>query len=491
MLARVTLALAVLAAAAPSYADGGGSGRAAVASAASSDSGGAAGGGPAEAAGGPEDIHPPGSDAAPNRRYVVEEIRLEGLARTRPETVRRYVTVLPGDPLDDRAVLVSRLRLLQTGWFSRVETRVERGRERGQVVLVFDFTERSTLVVTDLVLGSTSPQPLYGGVGISEGNFLGRGVGLSGGFVYGGTPVDQPLAPARFSLRGGYYQPDLELGDLPLVLGASALYVRGEEFACPDPDCAAYEGRFDRAPRLRYERVGAELTFGVRPAPFERMLVGFRLERISSERTAAVGGPDGPAPSLLPGDSLLTALTATYDRDTRNDPFLATAGTRVTGSVTVGTQVIGGDYEYGRYMLQLEGDRGLPWGHALKLLGAAGAVQGEAPFFERFYAADFAYFSLGPALGRALELNFSTDSRYDAYLAMAGAEYAIPLWEGSGFFRRGYLALGARWLWTASGPRAGRTTASSIPFSGEAALRLDTPIGSFNLSAGYALDNFL
>ena len=53
------------------------------------------------------------------------------------------------------------------------------------------------------------------------------------------------------------------------------------------------------------------------------------------------------------------------------------------------------------------------------------------------------------------------------------------------------MALGARFTYGASGPNAGRTPSSSTPFSGDAALRLDTPIGSFNLSLGYTLDNFL
>jgi hypothetical protein len=74
---------------------------------------------------------------------------------------------------------------------------------------------------------------------------------------------------------------------------------------------------------------------------------------------------------------------------------------------------------------------------------------------------------------------------------MAGAEYAIPLWGAGRFFQRGYLALGTRLVHTAGGARAGRTRASRTPVSADVALRLDTPIGSFNVSMGYAVDNFL
>ncbi len=425
------------------------------------------------------------------QRYQIEHIQLEGLERTRPSEVQRYIELSEGDRLDDQRVLLSRLRLLQLGWFSRVETRVERGSERGRVVLVFTFQERNTLVISDLFLGTTGPQPFFGGLGLSQQNFLGAGLGLSGAFVWGGAPNDSPGAPARFSLRGAFFAPDLRVkGWPPLVFGFTAIWLQGQEFACSDFDCSAFTRDYAAAPRLRYSRAGGELSFGIRPGPFERLLAGYRWERVTGEDAGPAGASAGH-PYLLRGRSAISALTGTYERDTRNDLFFPTAGSRLLGQITFASWVLDSDYEYSRYLLQLEGDYGLWSGHALKLTGVVGAVQGDAPFFDRFYPADWAYFSIGPALGRALELNFSTDSRYDSLLAMVGVEYGIPLWGRGSFFQRGYLALGVRWLFSEPSAGAGRTRASSIPFSAEAALRLDTPVGMFNVSLGYALDNFL
>jgi hypothetical protein len=118
-----------------------------------------------------------------------------------------------------------------------------------------------------------------------------------------------------------------------------------------------------------------------------------------------------------------------------------------------------------------------------------GAVQGDAPFFDRFYAADYSYFALGPALGRAMELNFSTDSRYDAFLAMGGLECGIPLWSRTDSpFHRAYLAVGGRAVWSSAKLGGARTDFSKVPLSADVALRLDTIIGTFNLSIGYLLD---
>ncbi|ACG72365.1 surface antigen variable number repeat protein [Anaeromyxobacter sp. K] len=436
-----------------------------------------------------------GPEAGPlGRRYHLERIELRGLTHTREAEVRRHLLVAPGDVLDTERVLLSRLRLLQLGWFSRVETRVERGSERGLVVLVIEVTERNTLIVSDLVFGSTGPQPFYGGLGLSQQNFLGRGMGLSGAFVYGGSPSGRSDDPSRFALRGGFFAPDLTPRRLPpLVFGVSGQFLRGEELTCDDPDCEAYRSDYGRAPRIRYQRAAGEVTLGMRPGPFERLLATYRYERLHAaaiDDSPALAAARGPGPAILVGWSDLSALTGTYEIDTRDDFFFPTDGFRGVAQVTFGSALLGGDYEYSRYLLQLETAYAL-LGRRLRLQLAAGAAQGSAPFFERFYAADWSYFTVGPALGRALELNFSTDSRYDAVLGMAGLEYAVPLWSRGGFFHRGYLAIGARGVWSAARPGGGRTAVSDLPFSADLALRLDTPVGTFNASLGYALDNFL
>lgn len=441
---------------------------------------------PAQAA---EEEAPQGAAAVPARAYMVERVTFRGLDHVREWAARRHVVVEPGQTLDEQRVLVSRLRLLQLGWFSRVETRVEKGSVRGQVVLVFEVTERNTLVVSDLVLGSTDAQPVYGGLGLTQQNFLGQGLALGGALVWGGTPLGRRDDADRFALRGAFFAPDVGVYGSRFSWGVNALWLRGEELTCPDADCAAYAGRLAEAPRLHYERVGGDVTFGLRPGPYERVSLGWRAERLDAAGEVGTG-PVGPLPAILPGRSTLSALVASWEYDSRDDLFLPTRGLFTLAQVTFGSALLGSDYEYSRYVLQAETGFGL-LGRPLRLQGFLGAAQGGAPFFERFYAADLSYFAVGPALGRALELNFSTDSRYDAFVAMGGVEYAVPLWSQGRFFQRGYLSLGARAVWSSARPGGGRTPFSSWPVSLDAALRLDTPIGTFNASLGAALDNLL
>ena len=425
------------------------------------------------------------------KAYVVEKVTIVGLEKARSRAVRRHLLVRAGDVLDDRDVLLSRLRLLQLGWFSRVEARIEKGSARGLVVLVIEVVERNTIVVTDLVLGTTDPQPVYGGLGVSEQNFLGRGYSLAGAFVYGGAPLGRPADPDRFALRGSFFAPDVPIRGLGrLVAGATAWTLRGEELACEHADCALYSADFSEAPRLRYRRTGGDLSAGIRTGPFDRVLLGWRLDAVQAEDLPGGPGSRYVPPHVHAGSSWVSALLLTWERDTRNDTFLPREGHRLAAQLVFASRLFGSDYEFSRYWLQAESAFALA-GLPLRLQLQAGAVQGDAPFFDRFYAADLSYFAVGPALGRALELNFSTDSRYDAFAAMAGLEWAVPLGIRGRFFQRAYVAAGARAVWSTATLGGGRRDVSSVPFSADLALRFDTPIGAFNASIGYALDNLL
>lgn len=79
----------------------------------------------------------------------------------------------------------SRLRLLSTGYFKSVDFSLKRGSRRGRVVLVIEVEERNTITVDGLYLGFSDVVPIYGGVGVTESNFLGRGMSVGAGVITG------------------------------------------------------------------------------------------------------------------------------------------------------------------------------------------------------------------------------------------------------------------------------------------------------------------
>ena len=88
-------------------------------------------------------------------RYVLEGIVVVGNKRTKAHTVRKFIPLKQGDFLDPESpeLVATEWRLMGTGWFDSVDIRLERGAERGYVVLVVEVKERNTVVIEQLVAG--------------------------------------------------------------------------------------------------------------------------------------------------------------------------------------------------------------------------------------------------------------------------------------------------------------------------------------------------
>ena len=136
-------------------------------------------------------------------RYVLEGVEVRGNTSTLARVILGFVPFKRGMTLDvdDKELLLTRFRLLGTGFFRDVQLSLRRGTKRGYVVLVVDVVERNTIVVNDLWLGlsadaepSGSARPLtaFGGIDISETNLAGTGVALGGAIA---------LADGQLALR--------------------------------------------------------------------------------------------------------------------------------------------------------------------------------------------------------------------------------------------------------------------------------------------------
>jgi len=138
--------------------------------------------------------------------------------------------------------------------------------------------------------------------------------------------------------------------------------------------------------------------------------------------------------------------------------------------------------------------------HVLGVHGFAGAILGDAPYFERFFVGDLNLL-LPP---RALGLNFSTlpsrdflgtsvaSHRYDNFAARLLLEYAVPLWRRHGFVYRGdaFVAFGAFAMANLDDLRVRDTAVGpALPadLTADLGLRLDTYVGIFTLSIANGL----
>lgn len=424
----------------------------------------------------PPEAAPP-QEVAPFKAQAlfIEAIEILGNDKTTRETILSRISVEVGDLVDEEEIETSRLRLLGTGFFRKADFSLRRGSRRGRVLLLLEVEERNTILVDELYLGYSRVSPFFGGFGLAETNFLGRGVTVGGGFVLGRdrrAVQVRTFAPSIFRT--------------PLQVSASAIFLEGAEVL----DEEDLDG-----PALTYRRLGGTLGVGFSVGVAQRISLIYRLESVRADRLPNLAPAIlRQAPSIQFDDSVLSTLTARFERDTRDDPFVPTQGNRVALTAEVGTTLIGSSYEFSKYTVELSQAFLLFGEHSLELHFFGGMVQGNTPFFNQFFISDFAYFAFDrDSLPRNAQLNFSESNDYDDLIASAGAVYGVPLLNGDELLYRMWVYGGLELTATASLDEvqedlSGRGTGGAVPLSFDVGVKFDTFVGNFTLSLSYMLD---
>ena len=465
----------------------------------------------------------PTPDAENGVRYVLDDVRVEGNARTRSNVVRAYVPLEPGDTIDpDSDDLVSIAWALRgTGFFDKVQLRLERGTERGHVVLVVEVHERNAIVVQQFNMGlseglsrssdtTTDVRP-YVGVALADTNLFGTGTTLSAAWL---------MSERQQGIRLGFQDPRLVGSSYALRL--AGFFNNARQFfgrdptvsqVCPPPpeappDCPA-EVAADNAV-VFYRRGGVQIGAGRTVGTTLHYSIDLQAEAVrvrSMPEVAAEMRGSLIVPidfAIEPGTSFVSSLRFALLYDRRDDPALTTRGVFVRGQIELGTRLLGSNYDFVRLQGQARGYIPLGPRHTLRLSAFAGLVVGDAPFFYRFHVSDLT--DLVPS--RILEMEI------DRRPAPNFFDNAIELMRNEEFAARfdiqyDYAVFRANTSRTVSGVNAyvnvgvysladlrdlvvsipGYEGASRIPIdlTFDLGFRIDTQIGSFDL----AFANFL
>ena len=380
-------------------------------------------------------------------RYILEGIEIRGNRRTRPRVVLRYVPFEIGDVFDveDPEVELTRYRLLITGFFRDVQFSLRRGTRRGQVILIIDVVERNTVVVNDLWMGVSSdrdprgvkrPLTAYGGVDVAETNLAGSGITLGSamGVAQNQLALRVRFLDPAFTSTNWMLSAELLFNDAQDFFGNSKV-----EYQAPRQD------RVQSYVVLPYERFGGSAGVGHDLSVATQLWLQYRIEGIHAQVPEAAsherGGIQPREPirfHIQPGDSVLSALRASLQFDTRDHPFLPARGWLTRAHGELGLVVAGSDYSYQRLELSASHWWSLPWRHVVRLELFGGALVGDAPFFEHYYVGDFSDFLASRVLGlnfdRRPSANFLgtavAEVRRGNYVAKVGGEYRVPLYRG-------------------------------------------------------------
>ncbi|MFQ5414924.1 MAG: outer membrane protein assembly factor BamA [Phycisphaerae bacterium] len=363
-------------------------------------------------------------------QYRVGEVIVRGNLRTKDKVVRRALDLYPPDDLFNlTATREAERKLRATQMFSRARV-YPAGDQPGVRDVIIDVEEPDRIADLNFSVGVTSNAGLVGSVSLDLKNFdlfdtprdLAELLRLRA-FHGGGQRLRIALQPGTRVSRFRIDFSDPYFLDRPLRFGTSLFsFERGRD-------------------GYNESRAGGMISVGKR---FER---GW-LRGWSGEAALRVESVDvDPVASRSPGGelfvsreiredrgaNLLTKISTTLVRDRTDNRFVPTSGDRLRIAYEQ-AGVLGGGFSFGKLNLAYTwhktlGTDVLDRKKVLHLRASAGAIVGDAPVFERFYAGGvgsvrgFEFRGIGPRDG-VDDNNVGGDS-----LILLGAEYTFPVYS--------------------------------------------------------------
>ena len=293
-------------------------------------------------------------DVAEGPTVYVERINIAGNVRSQDKILRRELQMAEGDIFTLRKLQRSRQRLVNLGYFEKVEVTTAPGADKTKIVVNVDVTERPTGLFS-IGGGYSSQDSFLGTIDLSQNNFLGRGwqVALR---LRGGANTQQGIL--------SFTEP--WLFDRPLAAGFDLFNTRRQFI------------EYD------YDTLGG----GIRLShPFEeywRWNLGYRLSR---DKISNLEGAVSSALERERGVRVTSLVQGAVSRDSRDNIQVPSRG----GTISLVTDVagLGGDSRYLKTVASATHFQPIWFDHVLsgRLEGGYGFGFGDKdlPLFERFY----------------------------------------------------------------------------------------------------------
>jgi outer membrane protein insertion porin family len=307
-------------------------------------------------------IQPQGSPAGPatidihykideGQRSFVERINIVGNSRTKDKVIRREVLISPGDVFNTVRVDVSKKRLENLGYFSKVDTYPEDTGVEGRKDLVIQVEEKRTGSL-NFGAGFSTVDSLVGFVELTQGNFdLMNWPAFTGG-------------GQKFRARAqvGTQRKDFLLAltepwflDRRLSLGGQAFYSEANYLS------SVYDQR----------NYGFSIELRKPLFPYVYGTLGYGLQDIEIYNVAS-----GVSPEIQneAGSEVKSQITTSIVFDRRDSPFLTRHGQRISLTPYVAGGFLGGNEQIYGFDLEASQYFHLPHDFILLLNGEAATV---------------------------------------------------------------------------------------------------------------------
>ncbi len=334
-------------------------------------------------------------DVTEGPEVYVERINISGNLRSQDKILRREIPMVEGDLFTMQKLNRARQRLINLGYFERVDATTTPGADKTKIIVNIDVTERPTGVFS-IGGGYSSVDSLVGTVNLAQNNFLGRGYQAS-----------IRVSAGALSQQGVISFTNPWLFDRPLSAGFDVF------------DTSRIYDEY------QYDSLGGDLRLSHPFAEYWRWHTGYRL---TSDHISHLTDVATDALLAEKGIRITSAINGALTRDSRDNFMAPTRG----GSSNFSTDFagLGGDSKFVKVVASTSYFQPIWFGHVLS--GRAEAAHGFAyaneplPLFERFYLGgansirSFKFRDLSPIDSSGTKVGG------DTYL-LGNVEYIIPL----------------------------------------------------------------
>ena len=293
-------------------------------------------------------------------RSRVADLKIVGNTRTKENVIRRESIVRPGDVFRRSSLIRTQRDIFGLGYFQDVNVDYEPTGDSADIRLTLKVQEKQTGTAS-AGAGYSSQTGITGFVELGHNNLFGNGQSIALRLERGGR---------RSNLELSFTEPWFR--DTPLTVGADVFNTRRDlDF-------------YDR------KDVGGGVRLG-RPLPwpdYTRGVIAYDLRDVSLTeiRPVSPGEPSNLAAlRATQWPRRVSSVTVTFTRNSTDNPFYPTRGSRLSWSSEIAGGVLGGVERFTKETVELRNYTRMRSPFTLMLRGKAGFLAGSTvPDYERF-----------------------------------------------------------------------------------------------------------
>jgi len=307
----------------------------------------------------------------------VRDVAIVDNLKTHDNVILREMHVYPGDMFSNALVGISQRDIFQLGYFDDVQVDFQPADTAGDIDLIMKVKEKQTGQFS-FGMAYSAQTSATGFIQIAETNFRGKGqnIGLAWQFGSRQRYVDLNFTEPWFM---GY----------PMLVGADLFdryqYNFDDFYESRIKGGAMRLGR--RIPGTRYSRVGLRYELSeTRLSNFSYSYVDY-LDQLEAQ--VGSGEVEWERLDKVDWPRTKSAVTFSLSRNSTDNPFFPTAGSRSSYSGELSGGLFGGEIEYQKHLLKHSYYQKLPGGFALNMRVAMGLIRGlddpdGVPDYEKF-----------------------------------------------------------------------------------------------------------